>query len=228
MFKPPDEKDLSDTQMTPTQKVRALYSLQWHFYRNNYYKLLNIAMIQLGIISLLVIALVFIGVMGAPEPKFFARNAQNQIVKLHPLTSPQRTDDQVRQFVTDAMLASMNFTFDDYALRLQEAATYFTDAGFEEWVTALRRANLFQQLEEKNLLMRTNLTSVPQIDVENSRAYGNRFVWVVYVDVLRTLSDRAASVSTPYRYRVFVQQMPVTERASGLAIYSVREQRPGR
>jgi len=40
-------------------------------------------------------------------------------------------------------------------------------------------------------------------------------------------SDKVRITSTPYRYKVFVQQMPYTERSSGLAIYSVREEAAG-
>lgn len=227
MFKAPTEKDLPDLKLSTAQKVKVLYSLQWNFYRESYYRLLKIAGIQLAIITLLAIALLFIGITGTPEPKFFARNAQNQVVELLPLSEPQRTDDQVRQFATDAVLEAMNFTYDDYKFRLQKSAVYFTDRGFAEWDDALRRGTIYQQLEEKQLLMRTTLVNVPQLDKSASRAYGGRYIWILYVDVLRTLTDKAATKSTPYRYKVYVQQVPYTERASGLAIYSVKEELNG-
>lgn len=224
MFKVPSEKDLPDTKMNTAQKVKVLYSLQWNFYRESYYKLLKIAGIQLVIIGLLATALITIGILGTPEPKFFARNAQNQVVELFALSEPQRTDEQVRQFATDAMLEAMNFTYDDYKFRLQKAAVYFTDRGFAEWDDALRRGSIYQQLEEKQLLMRTTLVNVPQLDKTASRAYGGRYVWILYLDVMRTLTDKASTKSTSYRYKVYVQQVPYTERASGLAIYSVKEE----
>ena len=88
---------------------------------------------------------------------------------------------------------------------------------------------MYEQLEEKQLLMRTTLVQVPVIDKNESKVWAStgRYMWVAYVDVMRTLSDRAASKSTPYRYKVLVQQMPYTERSSGLAIFSVREEAAG-
>ena len=228
MFKVPKETDITDgKKLTPAQTVQALFAAQWGFYRDGYYKLLQIAAIELGIILILAFCLLMVGVAGTPEPKYFARNAQNQIVELTALSEPLKTDDQVRQFVTDGVLEAMNFTYDDYKFRLQKASIYFTDKGFAEWDDALRRATVYQQLEEKQLLMRTNLVNVPQIDKANSKAYGGRYIWIVYVDVLRTLSDKVATKSTPYRYKVYVQQVPYTERASGLAIYSVKEELVG-
>lgn len=227
MFKVPTQKDLPDAKLSADQKVKVLYSLQWNFYRDSYYKLLKIAGIQLVIIALLTLALLAVGILGTPEPKFFARNAQNQVVELLPLSEPQRTDDQVRQFATDGILEAMNFTYDDYKFRLQKAAVYFTDRGFAEWDDALRRGTIYQQLEEKQLLMRTTLVNVPQLDKNASRAYGGRYIWILYVDVLRTLTDKAATKSSTYRYKIYVQQVPYTERASGLAIYSVKEETPG-
>ena len=107
MFKAPTEKDLPDLKLSTAQKVKVLYSLQWNFYRDSYYRLLKIAGLQLAIIGVLALALVFIGITGTPEPKFFARNAQNQVVELLPLSEPQRTDEQVRQFATDAVLEAI-------------------------------------------------------------------------------------------------------------------------
>lgn len=224
MFKAPTEKDLPDVKLSTSQKVKVLYSMQWSFYRDSYYRLLKIAGIQFFIILLLSFSLLFLAKMGTPDPKFFARNAQNQVVELLPLSDQQYTDDQARQFVTDAVLDSMNFTFDDYKYRLQKAAVFYTDQGFAEWDNALRRGSIYQQLEEKQLLMRTTLVNVPQIDRVASKAYGGRYVWVVYVDVLRTLTDKANTRSNNYRYKVYVQQVPTTERTSGMAIYSVKQQ----
>ena len=53
MFKVPTQKDLPDAKLSADQKVKVLYSLQWNFYRDSYYKLLKIAGIQLVIIALL-------------------------------------------------------------------------------------------------------------------------------------------------------------------------------
>ena len=223
MLKPPSEKDLPD-KLSPSDTVKALYALQWNFYRDNYYKMLKIAAVQIAIIIVLGGAIMFMSMMGTPEPKYFARNAQNQIVGLEPLHIPQKTDEQVRQFATDAVLESMNFTYDDYKYRLQKAATYFTDAGFASWDDALRRGTIYKQLEEKQLLMRTTLVNVPQIDKTKSGSYGGRYIWILDVDVMRTMTNKVETLSSPYKYKVYIQQVPYYERASGLAIYSVKEQ----
>lgn len=225
MFKPPVEKDITQNKkMTASQTVQALFSAQWGFYKHGYETLLKMASIQTIIIILLSIALMGLAMLGNPPPRYIARNAQNQLVEVLPMNEPQRSDEAVRQFVTDAVLDSMNFTYDDYKLRLQKAATYFTDYGFAEWDNALRAGSVYKQLEEKSLLMRTTLVNVPQIDKEKSKAYGNKYVWVVYVDVVRTLSDRVNTKSNNYRYKVMVQQIPTTERAFGLAIYAIKEE----
>jgi hypothetical protein len=225
MFKPPTENDItSNKKMTPAQTVRALYTAQWKFYKHGYETMLKIAGFQLLLIIILAVSVMFLAMLGNPPPKYFARNAQNQVIPLLPLADPQHTDEDVRQFVADALLASMNFTYDDYKLRLENAATYFTDGAFANLDNAYQASSLYKQLEEKQLLMRTNLISVPQIDKNASKSAGGRYYWVVYADVQRTLSDRVETRNTPYRYRILVQQVQTTERSRGLAIYSLREE----
>ena len=68
MFKVPSEKDLPDAKLSTTQRVKVLYSLQWHFYRNSYYQLLKIAGIQLAIIGLLSMALYSLELLELPNP----------------------------------------------------------------------------------------------------------------------------------------------------------------
>ncbi len=223
MLKPPSEKNLPE-HLSAQDGANQLFLMQWDFYRESYYRMLKLCGALVLLILVLAAALVAMGFLNNPEPKYFARSVQNQIIPMVPLSEPHHSDDKVRQFVTDAVLESMNFTYDDYKLRLQKSATYFTDSGFAGWENALRRGTVFQQLEEKQLLMRTNLVSVPQIDKAVSKAYNGVYIWVVYVDVMRTMTNRTETISTPYRYKVNVQQVPLYERASGMAIYSIKEE----
>lgn len=224
LFRSPTEKDISGNgKLTPAQTVRALYSAQWGFYKYGYDTMLKIAAVQFVIILILTSALFFLAAAGTPEPKFFAVNAQRQITEILPLSEQRISDNQVRQFATDALLESMNFTYDDYNQRIENAADYFTDEGFTAYKTALRDSRVFDQLKEKQLLMRTVVTSVPEIDKANSKNYGGTFIWVVNVSTKRTLTDRAQALSVSYSYRMYIRQVPFTERPLGMAIYSIKQ-----
>jgi hypothetical protein len=224
MFKSPTEKDITDKgRMTPTQTVRALYSAQWGFYKYGFDTMLKIAGIELIIILILSVTIVFLVGAGSPEPKFFWVNSQRQLGEIHPVSEAATNEDQVRQFVNDAVLESMNFTYDDYKQRLTKAAVYFTDEGFTAWTNALRDGGVFAQMQEKQLLLRTVLTAVPEIVKQDSRKYGDVFIWVYTVSVQRTVSDRSIVKTNNYTYKVNVRQVPLTEKASGLAIYSIKE-----
>lgn len=224
LFKSPTEKDVSGNgKLTPAQTVRALFSAQWGFYKYGYDTMLKIAAIEFVIIVILSLALLFLAASGVPEPKFFAVNAQRQITEILPLSEQRISDNQVRQFATDALLESLNFTYDDYNQRIENAADYFTDEGFTAFKTALKDSRVFDQLKEKQLLMRTVITSVPEIDKANSKNYGGTHIWVLNVTTKRTLTDRAQVLSVNYSYRIFVRQVPFTERPLGMAIYSIKQ-----
>ncbi len=225
LFKKPSESDLSENKkLTPQQTVRALYSAQWRFYKFGYDAMLKISIIEFIIILILSVSMMFMTMSGNPEPRYFLVNQHNQFVPIEPLSEPGRSDEQVRQFVTDAILASMNFTHDDYKLRLNDAAAYFTDDGITSWNNALVASRLIDQMKEKQLLVRTQLISAPVIDKAMSKNYGGTYAWSVYVDVVRTLSDRNESKSGNYKYKVSVRRVNTTERASGLAIYGLKEE----
>lgn len=224
LFRKPSESDVSDKKGTAADTVRALYSAQWKFYKFGYDTMVKIAIVQFLIILVLGITLMFMSMAGNPEPRYFLVNQHNQFVPIEPIYEPGRTDEQVRQFVSDAVIAAMNFTHDDYKLRLNNAASYFTDDGITAWNGALASSRLIDQVKERQLLVRTQLLNAPVIDKSSSKNYGGVFVWTVYVDVIRTMSDKNESRSSSYKYKVNVRRVPTTERASGLAIYSLKEE----
>lgn len=186
--------------------------------------MVKISITQFVIILILGITVMFMAMNGNPEPRYFLVNQHNQFVPIEPLSEPGRSDEQVRQFVTETILAAMNFTHDDYQLRLNSAASYFTDDGIAAWNNALIASRLIDQVKERQLLLRTQLLSSPVIDKSNSKNYNGIFAWTVYVDVIRTLSDKNESKANNYRYKVMVRRVPTTERASGLAVYSMKEE----
>lgn len=225
LFRKPSESDVSDNKkLTPAQTVRALYSAQWKFYKFGYDTMVKISVAQFLIILVLGVTIMFMAMNGNPEPRYFLVNQHNQFVPVEPLTEPGRSDEQVRQFAADTILAAMNFTHDDYKLRLNDAAHYFTDEGIAAWNNALVSSRLIDQVKERQLLVRTQLLSTPVIDKSNSKNYGGIYAWTVYVDVIRTMSDRNESRSSNYKYKVMIRRVPTTERASGLAVYSLKEE----
>lgn len=225
LFRKPSESDFSENKkLNPAQTVRALYSAQWKFYKFGYDTMVKISITQFVIILIMGITIMFMAMNGNPEPRYFLVNQHNQFVPVEPLSEPGRSDEQVRQFVTDTILEAMNFTHDDYQLRLNNAASYFTDDGIAAWNNALTASRLIEQVKERQLLVRTQLLSSPVIDKSNSKNYGGVYAWTVYVDVMRTLSDRNESRANSYKYKVMVRRVPTTERASGLAVYSLKEE----
>ena len=225
LFRKPSESDVSEgKKLSPAGTVRALYSAQWKFYKYGYDTMIKISIIEFIIIVILGVTLMFMASNGNPEPRYFLVNQHNQFVPIEPLYEPGRSDEQVRQFVTEAILASMNFTHDDYKLRLNDAASYFTDDGITSWNNALVSSRIIEQMKERQLLIRSQLINAPVIDKSNSKPYNGIHVWTVYVDVMRTMSDRNESKTMNYKYKVMVRRVPTTERASGLAIYSLKEE----
>lgn len=224
LFKSPVEKDIpGQAKMTPTQTVRALYSAQWGFYKYGFDTMLKIAGIELIIILILAAAVAFLAGAGAPEPKYFWVNSQRQLGEINPVSEATENENQVRQFVTDAVLESMNFTYDDYKQRLTKAAVYFTDEGYTAWTNALRDGGVFSQMQEKSLLLRTVLTAAPELVKADSKKYGDVFIWVYTVEVQRTVTDRSTVKTSSYTYKVNVRQVPLSEKPAGLAIYSIKE-----
>jgi hypothetical protein len=224
IFKSPTENDIPESsRMTSTERVRALYSAQWGFYKYGFDTMLKIAGVELLIIVILAIALLCLAAAEAPAPKYFWVNSQRQIGEIQPLSEASTQEAHVRQFISDGVLEAMNFTYDDYQQRQEKSSIYFTDDGFAAWTNALKDSGVFSQIKEQKLLLRTVLTAVPSIIKDQSKAYGSTFIWVYNVEVLRTVSSSIKVLTNNYKYKILVRQVPFSEKASGLAIYSIKE-----
>lgn len=94
------------------EPLKALFSVHnWQFYKFGYDTMLKIALIRLTIIIIMAIAIFVMSLNGNPEPRYFLVNQHNQYIPIEPLYEPARKDEQIRQFATDAILASMNLFY---------------------------------------------------------------------------------------------------------------------
>ena len=71
MLKPPSEKNLPE-HLSAQDGANQLFLMQWDFYRESYYRMLKLCGALVLLILVLAAALVAMGFLNNPEPKYFA------------------------------------------------------------------------------------------------------------------------------------------------------------
>jgi hypothetical protein len=202
-------------------RAAELFSMQWVFFRDGYYLMMKAAIAESVVIILLVLVIFLMAMQGSPTPNYFSVDPSGRISKLEPISMPALTDEQIRQFVVDAIGDSMNFNYLNYQDVIEKASKYFTDEGFVGYKKALVASTLTEQIVSKKLLLKTVVVGAPVID--ESKNYGGRHVWIVRAKTIRTLTDRGKSADTEVVFTFYMYRVPSTERASQVAIYQIKQ-----
>ncbi len=225
--KPPTEKDIrakyGNKKLSADETVALLYAEQWGFYKHGYETMFKIAGYQLIIIILLMISVSFFAIRGTPRPDYFAQDTNGRITKLEPLSEPIKSDEQIKQFVKDAVLASLNFSYADYELRKNDSAKFYTDDGSVAFEEALKRSNILDQVKTAQLLLSTTWNGNPVIDKSKSGDTSGTYIWVVDADLTMELSNGSQKKAIPAKMSFYVVRVPSLERAEQVAIYRVKQ-----
>ncbi|HEY6436740.1 MAG TPA: DotI/IcmL/TraM family protein [Ignavibacteriaceae bacterium] len=196
----------------------ALFTQQWDFYRTGYYSMLRVSTIKDVIIILLLFVALFLSAQGVPQTAYVAVDAEGRLTKLEPINTPALTDEQVRNFVRDAVTESFTFNYMDLDQRTAAASKFYSDKGYSSYMGSIKTSGLKEQILDKRLLVKTVVDGSPVI--QDKGVYGGRYVWTVTVDVVRTLTDRVKSQDSLVTYTFYMYRVPSTEKASQIAIYN--------
>jgi len=120
---------------------------------------------------------------------------------------PHRTPRELARWVSQAVSEVMTFDARNYDRQLTAAKDYFSDAGYAEFTTYLRQANL------KSTLVQGDLRAGIIVDQEplllNSGAVGGIFRWLYEVPVTISYTKRGLRELTPDDTPVMTRQLTI-------------------
>lgn len=98
----------------------------------------------------LALCLYLIGVSAQPDQKASAFCACNQ--KQIPLYEPNLTNTQLLNWATEAAVTSFTFDYEHFRAQLQSAASFFTPAGWQLFISGLQKSNNLNIIQKYQLV----------------------------------------------------------------------------
>lgn len=182
--------------------------------------ILNFIFLQGLVILGLLAALIYEIDKGHPPDNFFAETMGGQRQQLTDLGTPSVNNDAMLSWAAQAATDAMTFGFNDVEQRLGTVRGYFTEEGWNSFITAMASSRLFSDVGQYQQIV----TSIP-VEPPALLSWGLQdgvYVSIVYVPILMTI--RAGSKRIPARADVMltIVSMPTSENPRGIGIKNWR------
>jgi intracellular multiplication protein IcmL len=161
----------------------TVVGLRNQFYKDSQRKVMLALMVAI-VVNLLLGGLLFFIITHPPEPRYFATTLNGRITPLFPLNEPNQSDSAVLQWANQAAIAAFTYNFVNYRDELQASSGFFTDVGWDQFLTALKDSNNLDAVKAKKLIVSAVATRAPII-LQKGVLNGS-FSWRVQMPILVT------------------------------------------
>jgi intracellular multiplication protein IcmL len=181
------------------------------FYRDNFRRMVFVAMLSFILNIILVIALLYHQNQTA-QPVYFATTPDGKLIKLEPLQSPILNDEAVISWVGRAVPEVYSLDFMSYKEKVLQSKKYFTSYGWPQFLKAFD--STLTQIRDEKLVTRATLIGVPIITAH--KIIDGRYTWYVQVPIMITFQKGSLSSSKQIVWSLVVQRMNDTTAEGGL------------
>jgi intracellular multiplication protein IcmL len=157
--------------------------LRNQFYKDSQRKVM-LALLVAMLVNLVLGALLVYIITHPPAPRYFATTVNGRITPLFPLNEPNQSDSAVLQWANQAAIAAFTYNFVNYRDELQASSVFFTDVGWDQFLSALQGSNNLDAVKAKKLVVSAVATRAPII-LQKGVLNGN-YSWRVQMPILVT------------------------------------------
>jgi hypothetical protein len=126
-----------------------------------------------------VIFLIFFAKQPVP-PQYIPLNPDGTYIKMDPLTT-EKSESDVQKFTMTAIKKLFKYDYVNYSEQLQDAASYFTEEGWNSYLDEYVKSNTLQAVKENKWIVTVTPESVPII-IKKGLADGI-FVWEIQTKI---------------------------------------------
>ncbi len=197
--------------------------LRQNFYRDNVRRLMAFCILLVIVIAGL-IGWVIYERLNKPAVHYFTTSNNGKLSILTPLNQPNLTTGALLDWVVEAGTTAYNFNFGNYDRALKDIKIYFTDAGYEHFLTALAAAKTIDTVRAKQLMVTAIATNSPVILQEGPTPDGT-YAWKVQLPMLITYQSSSDTRKQNIILTLLIARRSTLEspKGVGIAALSVRE-----
>lgn len=192
--------------------VRNVYN------RDNFRKLLSIAVFQsIAIVVLVVIVTAFIN-LHEQKTRYFVTTSDGRLVDLPPLDEPGEVGDAagLASWISKTAPEIMTFNPGDYKRRLQEASIYFTRKGWEGFTGKLQQAKFIEAAESGQTII--SKAAGPAVFLQEGLTVEGRYFWHIQLPLTITYQKSGQSKGVSAVIDLVIVRVPSLASPKGLGI----------
>ncbi len=168
---------------TVVEEALAHVLLRNDFYRDSYHRMLSAFLLLLVVIAGL-IGFTYFLYLTRPTPHYFATTPDGKLIEMPALNQPNLQTNTLLQWATSAATAAYTFNFVNYKEALQAVSQYFTTAGYESFLQALKASNNLDAVKAKKLVVSAVPTGTPVILKKGLVRSTGQYAWEVQLPLL--------------------------------------------
>jgi len=206
------EKDFHDDAL-------IMVAMRNEFYRKKFHFVLWVYILSLIVVGFLICVVVYL-VRHPTHPLYFVTDKVGRLIQDIPKTKPNMSNDEVSNWVVEAIQSAYSYDVVNYREELQSAQKYFTDYGWHHYMAGLQASNNLVALTQRKLIVVAKVVDKPKLLVEG--ILGGAYAWKFQLPLLVTYYsapyDAKSSFSNPLLVTVVVQRQSILTSYKGLGI----------
>lgn len=166
--------------------------LRNYYYFSNYRRLMIVCLIMLLITITLAFFLKY-EINKLPPPRYFATTIYGEPLPLIPLDQPNMEDNALKTWAMEAAIDAYDMNFVNYRYAIQKARNYFTPAGYELYLNAIKESRNLDAVKRKKMIVYAKINGIPQIlkttYTDPNLNVDGAFAWQVQIPVVVTYEN---------------------------------------
>lgn len=193
--------------------------LRNYFYRQKFHFVLGAYGLS-WLANIILIGIIVYLLHHPTPPLYFPADPLSRLLPAVPLTQANMSEEEVSQWVVEAVEAAYSYDFVNYRAQLQNAQKYFTDYSWQRYMKALGASNNFLALTDRKFIIKAKVVAKPTL--RNEGILGGRLSWRFDMPVLVTYSmppfTDKSQFANPLTIKVIVQRQDLLQSYKGLGI----------
>lgn len=189
--------------------------VRYEFYRDGY-RFMFRANLVLAIGLILSIGL-HVAQWLTPDREFFiATSADGRLLPIQPLDEPVVNIESILGWAQARAVGIHTFGFHDWRERFTANRHYFTQAGWDAFVTGIENSGNLEAVRNKRMVLTAVPKAAPVLVDEGVR--NGRYTWIVEMVLSVTYQSSSEQAHQDVHVVLHVQRVPVRDNPDGLAI----------
>ncbi len=183
------------------------------FYRN-YQPRFIVVLMGATVVAMVWVGIVLFQVYHRPLPSFYATQPNGQRMTLQPQDLPNMVSDTILHFACKAAVAAYTFDFVNYKAEIGLARTYFTDAGWDDYLNSV--AGVVRGIAQNKLFVTGVVNGTPVIS--NQGDIDGVYSWRVQIPFLVTYQSAQTAEQRKFTVLITVVRVPTVDDPLGIGI----------